>query len=197
MPIAAPLPSEYIIRMSQDPTPLAPLVAGIAADVRAMAAQEAARAGLLAALHALIFATLARLSTTLEAMVTLWAAGLLPLPTPRKASPARQTATRPNPRAAAPAPFVPLCAGRHLAAVPPHAPGAHPISPSAQRERAQPSHARPPERPLPAPRARPRPAAAPSRWRHPAIGSARHTPTLQNALSATLPSHALNVTIQE
>lgn len=61
--------------------PLAPLVDGIAAELRAQADQEVARAGLVAAMRALIFATLARLVGRLGAMVHLWQSGQVP-PTP-------------------------------------------------------------------------------------------------------------------
>jgi hypothetical protein len=168
--------------MSQPPTPLAPLVAGIAADMRAMAAQEAARAGLVALLHALIFATLARLLTTLESMVTLWAAGLLPVPAPRQAQAMRDRAARRTPRAVTPAPFATRRTARPSAAIPSPA---DPIVPSAPPVRARPRDVRTADRPWTVPPAR----------LHPAVGSARHTSVCQNALAAALPRRVQNVTI--
>jgi|GEM_PF-2270219 len=76
------------------PPPLAQHIAGIAAGMRAMADDQAAQAGLVAALHALILATLARLLSRLEQMVELWQAGQLPEPPPSRAAP-----PRPAPRA--------------------------------------------------------------------------------------------------
>ncbi len=73
-------------------TPLAHQVAIMAAEMRAAADHQAAEAGLIAALHALILATLARLFDRLENMVALWAAGALPARAPRQPSPARPRA---------------------------------------------------------------------------------------------------------
>lgn len=97
----------------QSSPPLAQRVAGIAAAMRATADEQAAGAGLLAALHALILTTLARLFGRLEHIVQLWQAGQLSLPAepqPARRSPApsrakRTTASRPaafrkRPRAA-------------------------------------------------------------------------------------------------
>ena len=94
------------------PTPLAIQVAGIAADLHATAEHRAAQAGVVAALHALILATLARLFTCLEDLVTLWQSGQLPAPAPRLRH-------RQNQPAAAPAAIKRPAANRAAPAAPP------------------------------------------------------------------------------
>ena len=100
--------------MLDKPTPLlAHHLAALTAELRAQADRAAAEAGLIAALHALILATLARLFTRLETLVDLWAAGQLPhltqavrpraTPAPAHPSPPRQAAiAAPRPHRAAP-----------------------------------------------------------------------------------------------
>ena len=72
--------SQFISMTEAPPQPLAPVVAGMAADLRAMARQQAEEAGLRASVHALILSLLARLFGRLETMVRLWQAGQLPFP---------------------------------------------------------------------------------------------------------------------
>jgi len=79
------------------PAPLPQHAAGLAAAMRAEADLRAAEAGLVAALHTLILATLARLLTRLEEMVALWQAGRLPLPAPRQPRPTAPTQRCPAP----------------------------------------------------------------------------------------------------
>jgi len=83
------------------------------AGIRADAAYHAAQAGLIAALHALILTALARLIARLDHIVTLWAAGQLPIPAPAKprtertarpGTPARHTPRTRRPRQPMPAP---------------------------------------------------------------------------------------------
>ncbi len=130
----------------------------MAAEMRAAADHQAAEAGLIAALHALILATLARLFNRLENMVALWAAGALPVLPPRQPNAARAHAqaesqqartarsprrTRPHqappqeasPSAAGlPAPRQarrithPACPPRHHAGALPHAPRTLPFA---------------------------------------------------------------------
>lgn len=76
-------------------TPLAAQAGAIAAAIRAEASHQALKAGMVAALHALILSALARLVARLENLVQLWQAGLLP---PHPATPARRT----NPPISAP-----------------------------------------------------------------------------------------------
>ncbi len=64
------------------------------ASLRDDAAYFRAQSGLIAALHALILATLVRIVARLDHMVTLWAAGQLPLPAPAKPRPARTPSPR-------------------------------------------------------------------------------------------------------
>ena len=59
-------------------TPLAAQVGAITAAIRAEANQRAAQAGVIAALHALIFAAFARMVAGLEKLIQLWQSGLLP-----------------------------------------------------------------------------------------------------------------------
>ena len=59
-------------------TPLAAQAGAIAAAIRAEASHQALKAGMVAALHALILSALARLVARLENLVQLWQAGLLP-----------------------------------------------------------------------------------------------------------------------
>ena len=79
-------------------TPLAAQAGAIAAAIRAEASQRAAQAGMVAALHALILSALARLVTSLENLVQLWQAGLLPsprAPAVRHATPGATSSTAP------------------------------------------------------------------------------------------------------
>jgi hypothetical protein len=82
--------------MSVHPTtPQAPRFDGIAAELRAMAATHAASDGVVAALHALILAALARLFARLDDMFAQWQAGLL-LPPPSRVRAPRPAAPRAN-----------------------------------------------------------------------------------------------------
>ena len=78
--------------LDKKPLTFAPQVASIAADLRATADFHAAQAGLVAALHALILAALARLFTRLEDLVTLWQSGQFSAP----ASHIREPQSRPG-----------------------------------------------------------------------------------------------------
>lgn len=68
-------------------TPLAAQAGAIAAAIRAEASHQAIKAGMVAALHALILSALARLVTSLENLLQLWQAGALPSPASRPATP--------------------------------------------------------------------------------------------------------------
>jgi hypothetical protein len=145
------------------PTPLAHQVAVMAAEMRAAADHQAAEAGLIAVLHALILATLARLLDRLETMVALWATGALPARAPRQPGPAR-------PRTQAESQF-PRTAPRRTSRARPHqaqrpsAPVPEALSPAASPTRHPPGPRTPqtcpchaPATPLPRPCARPGPA---------------------------------------
>ena len=77
---AVPTVNYNVYVLENHPPPLASQVAGITADLRATADLHAAQAGLVAALRALILATLARLFTHLEGLIALWQSGQLPAP---------------------------------------------------------------------------------------------------------------------
>jgi len=78
--------------LEKSPHPLAQQVAGIAANMRAQAADQAAQAGLIASLHALILAALAQIFAHLGAMFDLWQSGQLPpCPAPAPRSPSATT----------------------------------------------------------------------------------------------------------
>ncbi len=135
---------KYIVGMLvQAPSPLAAQVAAITAGIRAESDLRAAEAGLIAALQALILATLARLFSRLESLIELWAAGQLPIPahTPhrRATAPARprpNSVPAPRARRAIPRPALPLpapSATTRPQSVP------RPIPPARRRAR-QPSH---------------------------------------------------------
>ena len=82
-PLATAVEPSYITNMYKPaPLPAQPLAA-LLADLRAQADHQAARFGPLAALHALILSTLARLLTGLEQIFEQWRAGILPIPAPR------------------------------------------------------------------------------------------------------------------
>ena len=160
------------------PPPLAEQVAALAADLRLEAARQGEESGIIAALQALILISLARIFTSLERMVALWQAGLLPPPAPRRPRVATQ-----HPRSVAPTPRRPR-ARRHSRATAPRSPA--PLAPEPVRRPAP----RPPitaAAPVPAPfppAARPRaPARAPP-WRH-----------LSRRLQTPPPLHAHFVTI--
>ncbi len=68
-------------------TPLAAQAGAIAVAIRAEACHRAAQAGIVATLHALILSALARLVTSLENLLQLWQAGVLPPPAARPAAP--------------------------------------------------------------------------------------------------------------
>jgi hypothetical protein len=86
--LASPRKVRYIPFMSiPPPTPLPQALQALVGELRAESALRAAEAGLVAALQALILTLLVRLLSRLEAMVTLWQAGLLPPPTPRAIRP--------------------------------------------------------------------------------------------------------------
>ena len=117
-------------------TPLAAQAGAIAAAIRAEASHQARKAGMVAALHALILSALARLVASLENLVQLWQAGLLPprpttpaqaAPIPREPRPrsaARHSHVRVTPRATAPRARVPAII----------------LSPSPQAQAAKPRH---------------------------------------------------------
>lgn len=166
------------------PTPLAHQVAIMAAEMRAAADHQAAEAGLIAVLHALILATLARLLDRLETMVALWAAGALPARAPRQPSPA-------HPRTQAES-HVPRTAPRRTSRARPH---------QAQRQSAPVPEAlfpaaRPAQHPpgLRTPHACPRHAPAAS-LTHP---RARPSPAfLQKPAKPNAPTHAYFITISK
>jgi hypothetical protein len=73
--------------MQHTSQPLAPLVAALAADLRAMAHRHAGARLPAAVMHALILALLAGMLARLEAMIRLWQSGRLPPATPPAAHP--------------------------------------------------------------------------------------------------------------
>ncbi len=167
------------------PPPLAEQVAAVAAELRLAAARRTEEFGPIAAIQALILATLARIFTTLAGMVALWQAGLLPPLTPRRPS-------------AAPRPHVLSLAS---------APALHP---RAQRQR----HHIAPESPIPtvpqpAPSVRPTPIGAsapapilapvlapyPRHPSHAALARAPPWPTRSKPPEPQPPPHANFVTI--
>ena len=117
--------------------PLASHVASITGELRAQAATSAARAGVLAALHALLFAALVRLFDQLACMVDLWRAGQLPASAPATTRPRTPLTAvigsgAMDPRVLqtrAPAPSETHGVGHAWAATPPH----HPSEPVQRR----------------------------------------------------------------
>ena len=137
--------------MSDLSTPLAQQIAAITAAIRTEADHHANQAGLVASLHALIFAALSRLFTRLESILTLWQAGQLPHPaqsphprpalepseSPRATTPITPAPRRPSRARAAPNP--PACPMRASTVA---TPIMRPSQPSS-------AHTRTPDRPAP------------------------------------------------
>ena len=158
----------------QSPHPLAPLIAGITADMRAQQADHVARSGLLAPLHALIFATLARIFASLGDLFDLWRSGRLP-PCP---APAPRPSPAANQRTPAPAPCRrPRTRYRPISAPARPRPSAVPLGTNS---------------PASSP---PRPHAAPIRKPQRATRTARHTPIFAKRPPKNPPPHAHIITI--
>ena len=145
--------------MSDLSTPLAQQIAAITAAIRTEADHHANQAGLVASLHALIFAALSRLFTRLESILTLWQAGQLPHPAQ---SPHPRPALEPSesPRATTPITPAPRRPSRARAAPNPPAspPGASPMrantAATTNARRSQPAPAHSPAANCPAPPSR-------------------------------------------
>ena len=84
LPLATADTIYYLTNMfTPAPIPAQPL-AGLLADLRTQADDQATRFGPVARLHALILAVIVRLLTGFEQIFEQWRAGVLPLPAPRE-----------------------------------------------------------------------------------------------------------------
>lgn len=92
IPLGAVLRTRYIIPMTAAATPTAAQLAALLAGIRAEADHHAAHAGLVATLHALILAALARLIGRFADLFALWRSGQLPPLVRDSARPSRPAA---------------------------------------------------------------------------------------------------------